>query len=139
MLCTRKKPGMQQPTMNGKKIGFVSNMKLVGFTIVSKLNWEKTIACTAASRGKSMRGALYRMQSLLKPNDLQDVYKSFVRSKMDFGSIEYIAAAPTRYPPGQDYFCTLVCRQWHKHKVAGMPLRWRQACIYLIRGQRIHF
>ena len=42
-----------------------------------------------------MLGALYRMQSLLKPNDLQDVYKSFVRSKMEFGSIGYIAAAPT--------------------------------------------
>ena len=95
MLCTRKKPGgMPQPIMDGKKIGSVSNMKLVGFTIDSKLNWQK-MACSAASRGKSMLGALYRMQSLLKPSDLQDVYKSFVRSKMEFGSIEYIAAAPT--------------------------------------------
>ena len=74
-----KPGGMPQPTMDGEKIGFVLNMKLVGFTIDdSKLNWQK-MACSAASRGKSMLGALYRMQSLLKPSDLQDVYKSFVR------------------------------------------------------------
>ena len=95
MLCTRKKPGgMPQPTMDGKKIGFVPIIKLVGFTIGSKLYWQK-MAWSAVSRGKSMLGALYRMQSLLKPSDLQDVYKSFVRSKMEFGSIEYIAAVST--------------------------------------------
>ena len=80
--------------MDGKKIKFVSDLKLVGLTIDSRLNWKK-MACSAASKGRSMIGALYRMKSLLKPSDLQTIYKSFVRSKMEFGSLEYIAAAPT--------------------------------------------
>ena len=94
LLCSRKKPGMDQPTMDGKKIKFVSHLKLVGITIDSKLNWKK-MACSAASKGRSMMGAMYRMQSLLKPADMQKVYLSFIRSKMEFGSLEYIAAAPT--------------------------------------------
>jgi hypothetical protein len=95
LLCTRKRrAGMKEPTMDGKKIKFVSDLKLVGLTIDSRLNWKK-MACSAASKGRSMIGALYRMKSLLKPSDLQTIYKSFVRSKMEFGSLEYIAAAPT--------------------------------------------
>ena len=94
MLVTRKKPGMPQPEMDGKKIAFVSSLKLVGFTIDSKLNWKK-MACAAAAKGRSMIGALYRLQSLLKPSDLEQIYTSFIRSKMEFGSVEFIAAAPT--------------------------------------------
>ena len=94
LLCTRKKPGMDQPTMDGKKIKFVSHLKLVGITIDSRLNWKK-MACSVASKGRSMMGAMYKMQSLLKQSDMQKVYLSFIRSKMEFGSMEYIAAAPT--------------------------------------------
>ena len=42
-----------------------------------------------------MLGAMYRLQSLLKPSDLKTIYTSFIRSKMEFGSVEFIAAAPT--------------------------------------------
>jgi hypothetical protein len=94
MLITRKKPGIQMPVMDGTDIAYVSSMKLVGFTIDSKLNWKK-MACAAASRGRSMLGAMYRLQSLLKPSDLKTIYTSFIRSKMEFGSVEFIAAAPT--------------------------------------------
>ena len=94
LLCTRKKPGMGQPTMDGKKIKFVPHLKLVGITFDSRLNWKK-MACSAASKGRSMMGAMYKMQSLLKQRDMQKVYLSFIRSKMEFGSMEYIAAAPT--------------------------------------------
>jgi len=41
MLITRKKPVIQMPVMDGKDIAYVSSMKLVGFTIDSKLNWKK--------------------------------------------------------------------------------------------------
>jgi len=95
LLCTRKeRAGMKQPTMDGRKIKFVSDLKLVGLTIDSRLNWKK-MACSAASKGRSMMGAMYRMKFMLKPSDLEVIYKSFVRSKMEFGSLEYIAAAPT--------------------------------------------
>ena len=94
MLITRKKPVIQMPVMDGKEIAYVSSMKLVGFTIDSKLNWKK-MACAAASKGRSMLGAMYRLQSLLKPSDLKTIYTSFIRSKMEFGSVEFIAAAPT--------------------------------------------
>ena len=79
--------------MDGKKIEFVSDLKLVGLTIESRLN-RKKMACSKASKGRSTVGALYRLKSLLKPSDLRTRYKSFVRSKMEFGSLEYIAAAP---------------------------------------------
>ena len=80
--------------MDGKKIKFVSDLKLVGLTVDSRLNWKK-MACSAASKGRIMIGALYRMKSLLKPSDLETIYKAFMRSKMQFGSLEYIAATPT--------------------------------------------
>ena len=40
-------------------------------------------------------GALYRMKLLLKPVDLQMVCKSFVRSKMEYGMLNYTSVAPT--------------------------------------------
>ena len=55
------------PVMDGKHIAYVFSMNLVGFTIDSKLNWEKWRVLLAASRGRSMLGAMYRLQSLLKP------------------------------------------------------------------------
>ena len=42
-----------------------------------------------------MMGAMHKMQSLLKQSDMRKVYLYFIRSKMEFGSIEYIVAAPT--------------------------------------------
>jgi hypothetical protein len=63
---------MEEPIMDGRKITFISDLKLVGLTIDSRLNWKK-MACSAASKGRRMIGALYRMKSLLKPSDLQTI------------------------------------------------------------------
>ena len=80
--------------MDGVEIGFVKSMKLVGFTFDSKLNWSCMLK-NIASKGRSVLGALYRMKLLLKPIDLQMIYKSFLRSKMEYGMLNYMSAAPT--------------------------------------------
>ena len=80
--------------MDGVEIGFVKSMKLVGFISDSKLNWSCMLKNTA-SKGRSALGALYRMKNLLKPIDLQMIYKSFVRSKMEYGMLNYMSTAPT--------------------------------------------
>jgi hypothetical protein len=85
---------IDKPVMDGVEIGFVKSMKLVGFTFDSKLNWSCMLKSTA-SKGRSVLGALYRMKLLLKPVDLQMIYKSFVRSKMEYGMLNYMSAAPT--------------------------------------------
>ena len=47
------------------------------------------------------------------------------RSGSVFGSGSAIAAASVTTTLNEWVnFCILVCHQWHKHKVAGMPLRW---------------
>ena len=44
---------------------------------------------------EAILGALYRMKLLLKPIDLQMIHKSFVRSKIEYGMLNYMSAAPT--------------------------------------------
>ena len=85
---------IDKPVMEGVEIDFVKTMKLVGFNFDNKLNWASAVK-TAASRGRSVLGALYRMKLLLRPVDLQMIYKSFVRSKMEYGMVQYMSAAPS--------------------------------------------
>ena len=50
---------------------------------------------TTTSKGRSILGALYKMKLSLKPIDLKMIYKSFVRSKMEYGMLNYMSVAPT--------------------------------------------
>ena len=46
-------------------------------------------------KGRSKIAALYRLRPYLDSANLETMYKAFVRSSLEYGSLEYMVAAPT--------------------------------------------
>ena len=74
------------------KIGYETELKIVGVIYDEKLNWSK-MAEEMASKGRRAMGFLKRLQCIISSFDLAVIYKYFVRSKMEFGCASYIGAA----------------------------------------------
>lgn len=49
----------------------------------------------ASKKGRAKISALYRLKPFLDSENLETMYKAFVRSSMEYGSLEYVVGAPT--------------------------------------------
>ena len=98
MLATNSKdcyhPEINQVEFDGVKVGFETELKIVGVIYDNKLNWSK-MASEMASRGRRALGFLRRLGGLISKADLSTIYKYFVRSKMEYGCVSYLGAAPS--------------------------------------------
>ena len=63
-------------------------LKILGFLIDNKGNWSK-FAKAMASVARQRLGALRRLAPLLDDDCINMVYKTFVRSKIEYGSLVY--------------------------------------------------
>ena len=70
------------------------HIKLVGYTIDSKLRWRPMLD-RIAKKAKSRVGALRRVQRFLDQDNMKTMYTAFIRSIMKFGSVAWMGAAPT--------------------------------------------
>ena len=78
--------------MLGFPIEVVDEVKLVGYTIDPKLTWGPMI--TALAKKARLRvGALFRMSSMLDAENMKTMYIAFIRSVLEFGSVQYMGAA----------------------------------------------
>ena len=67
-------------------------MKLVGFTLDSKLTWSPMVA-RLARKARSKVAALRRLKPFLDSDNLQLMYTAFIRYGMGYGTILYMGAA----------------------------------------------
>jgi hypothetical protein len=88
-------PAFSQVVFGGAHIIFEEELTLVGFVIDRKLTF-KPMVDKVASKARMALGAMRRLKSLLGSSDLAVLYKAFVRSIIEYGLLEYIAAAPSR-------------------------------------------
>jgi hypothetical protein len=87
-------PSMSQLIFGGKHISFEEELTLVGFVFDKRLTW-KPMVDKVASKARRALGAIRRIKKLLGPSALAVLYKAFVRSILEYGLLEYIAAAPS--------------------------------------------
>ena len=95
-LISRKKVPFDVSSLRfqGKEIDFVKELKLVGFTFDSKMTMEPMVKKTS-KKGRAKIAALFRLRPYLSSDNLELMYKAFVRSAMEYGSLEYMIAAPS--------------------------------------------
>jgi len=77
--------------LDGERIAFEHELLIVGFLFDSKLSWEPMVR-RVCSKGRSALGAVRRLQGLFAPSDLAILFKSFVRSVMEYGVLVYFGA-----------------------------------------------
>jgi hypothetical protein len=87
-------PAMSRLVFGGAHVIFEEQLLLVGFLFDKKLTWGPMVD-RVASKSRRALGAVRRMQKLLGSSDRAVLYKAFVRSILEYGLLEYIAAAPS--------------------------------------------
>ena len=81
-------------TFDGFSIPKRKQIKLVGYTIDSRLRWGPMID-RLAKKARSRIGALSRVRCFLDANNMKLIYSSFIRSIMEYGSVAWMGAAVT--------------------------------------------
>ena len=75
-------------------VGPVTEMKLVGFILDSNWTFGPMLE-HVSKKGRSKLGAIFRLRHHLDSANLETMYKSFVRSSLEYGNLEYLSAAPS--------------------------------------------
>jgi hypothetical protein len=96
MVISKKKDPIDISALRfqGLEVKQVKEIKLVGFTFDEKMTSEPMIK-KASKKGRAKIAALYRLKPFLDSENLETMYKAFVRSSMEYGSLEYMVGAPT--------------------------------------------
>jgi hypothetical protein len=77
----------------GEKVKQVSQLRLVGFVFDNRLQWAGMVD-RVRNKARARLGALFRMCGVLDTGNRALMYKAFIRSAMEYGCLEYMAAAP---------------------------------------------
>ena len=78
----------------GEEVEMVDEMKLVGFVFDKKMTLEPMVK-RSSKKGRAKVAALYRLKPYLDSQNIETMYKAFVRSSIEYGNLEYMVAAPT--------------------------------------------
>ena len=81
--------------MGGFTVEEKEQLKALGFIIDPKGNWSLHVQQTAAADARKRLGAIRRVAYLLDNQGIMMAYKSFVRSKIEYGNLVYWRAANT--------------------------------------------
>jgi len=85
-------PAIDRLQFDGVYVGYENELKVVGVIYDHKLTWGPMLA-EMTGRGRRALGYLNRLGRLVTPYDIAQVYRYFVRSKMEYGNASYIGAA----------------------------------------------
>ena len=96
---------------DGFNIPLLPHIKLMGFTVDSRLRWGPMIH-RIAKKARSRIGALQRIGHHLDSRNMELMYISFIRSIMEFGSVAWMGAA-------QSHPDKLDCVQHSAQKIGG--------------------
>ena len=80
--------------MDGLKVEQVGELKLVGFTLDSRMTWKPMIDLLA-KKARCRLAAFRRLEFVLDDNNMKTMYIMFVRSVMEYGNVVYMGAAQT--------------------------------------------
>ena len=80
--------------MDGLEVEQVDELKLVGFTLDSRMTWKPMIDLLA-KKARCRLAALRRLRFVLDDNNMKTMYIMFVRSVMEYGNVVYMGAAQT--------------------------------------------
>jgi hypothetical protein len=69
-------------------------VKLVGYLFDEHLSWAGMIK-DVAMKARRRLGMLVRLRPLLDDRNMQHMYTAFIRPVLEYGSIQYMGAAPT--------------------------------------------
>ena len=81
-------------SFQGEPIDMVKELKLVGFIFDEKMTMEPMVR-KASKKGRAKVAALYRLRPFLSSENLELMYKAYIRSGMEYGNLEYMIAAPS--------------------------------------------
>ena len=103
-----RKEQVQHPDIffNGVPVDKVTTHKHLGLTLDSKLSFEAHIKATISKARKAI-GLLRMLSKYLPRNALCQVYKSYVRSQLDYGDVVYHNPSKTN-----DLFCSSYLPSW---------------------------
>lgn len=79
---------------DGYELPAKSAIKIVGFTVDSKLRWGLMID-RLAKKARSRIEALARIRAYLDSNSMRLMYSSFIRPIMEYGCVAWMGAAPS--------------------------------------------
>ena len=94
-MSRKKKPfDVSGLRFQGEQVEFKKELKLVGFIFDEKMTMAPMIA-KQSKKARAKLAGLFRLRPFLDNNNIETMYKAFVRSGMEYGNIEYMSAAPT--------------------------------------------
>ena len=76
----------------GSRVDQVSELKIVGFLFQSGMTWGSMVS-KLAKKGRQRMAAFFRMKHSLSSQNLEIMYKAFVRSVMEYGHVSFRGAA----------------------------------------------
>ena len=95
MVISRKRTPSQLELYFGDcKLPSADKLEILGVTIDSKLTWSKHISAVSTRAGQKL-GALRKVANKLTALGRSTVYKSQVRSVMEYASLGWSSASPT--------------------------------------------
>ena len=95
MVLSRKRtPSKLDLYFGDCRLPIVNDLDILGVTIDSKLTWSKHLSTISTRAGQKL-GALRKVANKLDSEGRATVYKSQVRSVMEYASLSWINASPT--------------------------------------------
>ena len=95
MILSRKRtPSKLNLYFGDCKLPSVDELEILGVSIDSKLTWSKHISAISTKAGQKL-GALRKVANKLDTEGIANVYKSQVRSVMEYASLSWVSASPT--------------------------------------------
>ena len=94
LLISLKRDTIDHPPLflNNCLIAEVSSLKILGFVFDSSFTWGPHVDMIV-SRAKQRLAQLCRLSPILDPAGLSIMYKSFIRSCLEYGHLLYFSAA----------------------------------------------
>ena len=81
-------------SFDGFDIEVVKELKLVGFTLDSKMTMGSMVD-KLCKKARQKIGALYKLRYNLDANSMEAMYRAFIRSAMEYGNMVHMIAAQT--------------------------------------------
>jgi hypothetical protein len=80
-----------RPMFDGIPIKREESVKLVGFTFEKEMSWAKMISANA-KKARCRIGMLCKLRHMLDDESMKNMYISFIRPMLEYGSVQYMGA-----------------------------------------------
>ena len=76
---------------DGTPIKREESVKLAGFTFEKEMSWAKMISANA-QKARCRIGMLCKLRHVLDDENMKNMYVSFIRPMLEYGSVQYMGA-----------------------------------------------